>query len=81
MMVWRAKVSRYEEQNMVQHDRWGGGSVMVWSAISMNHKAALIPINGTLNAQGYLQEILEPVAIPFGIAAVGTGFIFQDDNA
>lgn len=60
---------------------FGGGSVMVWGAISWRHRSALILIEGSLTGQRYFQEILEEVAIPFGMESVGQGFIFQDDNA
>ena len=59
---------------------FGGGSVMVWGAISWNHRSSLELIEGALTGQRYRREILEEVAIPFGIASVGEGFIFQDDK-
>ena len=80
-LVWRVRGTRYEERNMQQYDRWGGGSVMVWGAISFGNKSVLHHIDGTLNAQLYIDDILDPIAIPFGRATVGPGFLFQDDNA
>jgi hypothetical protein len=59
----------------------GGGSVMVWGAITLTQKSALIHVDGNLNSERYIHEILDPVAIPFGLQAIGQGFIFQDDNA
>ena len=41
----------------------------------------LVHIDGSLNAQWYIHEILAPVAIPFGMQAVGQGFLYLDDNA
>ena len=37
-------------------------------------------IQGNLNGQRYLQEILTPLVIPYA-GAVGEGFILMDDNA
>ena len=53
---------------------------MVWGAISWNHRSALISIEGTMTGQRYRDEILDQVAIPFGMESIGAGFI-QDDNA
>lgn len=66
---------------MIQHDRYGGGSVMVWGAISWGHKSELVIVDNTMDSNFYLDSILEPVAIPFGLGSIGQGFIFQDDNA
>lgn len=60
---------------------FGGGSVMIWGAINWNHRSALLLIEGTLTGERYWHEILEEVAIPFGMESVGPGFVFQDDNA
>lgn len=79
--VWRFRNTRYDPKNMVQFDRFGGGSVMIWGAISYNHKSALHVVPDTLKAQQYLNDVLIPIAIPFGEQSVGDGFIFQDDNA
>ena len=38
-------------------------------------------VDGNLNSEQYIHDILEPKAIPFGLQAIGQGFIFQDDNA
>ena len=81
LRVWRPRGERYNPQYIEQVDRYGGGSVMVWAAISYNQKSNLVIIPGTLNATRYRDTILAPVAMPFGLAAVGRGFIFQDDNA
>ena len=43
--------------------------------------SALVHIDGTLNSRDYIDNILNPIAIPFGIASIGQGFLYQDDNA
>ena len=63
------------------HDRFGDGCVMGWGAISFNHKSSLEITYGTITAMKYRDQILEPVAVPFGLQSVGRGFLLQDDNA
>nr|KAG5707944.1 hypothetical protein BaRGS_031675 [Batillaria attramentaria] len=63
------------------HDRYGGGSLMVWGAISVQGKTDLhVFWNGTLTAIRYRDEILDPVVRPY-TGAIGPEFILMDDNA
>ena len=67
--------------NILQHDRFGGGSVMVWEGISLEGCTALHVIaRGTLTAIWYLDEILRPIVRPYA-GAVGPGFLLMYDNA
>ena len=50
---------------LIERDRFGGGSVMVWSGIIGRRKTNLIVVQGNLNAQGYINPILQPEAVPF----------------
>ncbi|MCJ8746846.1 hypothetical protein PDJAM_G00146480 [Pangasius djambal] len=69
-----------EHQNW-QHDRFGGGSVMVWGGISMEEHTDLYRLdNGTLTAIRYRDEILGPIVRPYA-GAVGPGFLLVHDNA
>ncbi|XP_054719007.1 uncharacterized protein LOC129228353 [Uloborus diversus] len=52
---------------------------MVWSAIAYDAKSPLVFINGALTGQRYVQEILQPVALPFLSTRVRP--LFQQDNA
>lgn len=66
MRVWRYHRERYEDCNMVEHDPFGGGSIMVWRGISMDGCMELIPIRrGTMNAQRYRDEVLALVVVPY----------------
>jgi transposase len=66
---------------MVQYDRFGGGSVMVWGGVCMDGRTDLYVLpGGTLTAQRYRDEILEPIVRPFA-GAIGEGFILMQDNA
>jgi len=78
--VWR----RHEEHNADcctnRVTAFGGGSVMVWGAISITGKTRLVIIKGHLNAVRYRDEILQPVAIAY-LHNRGPNSIPQDDNA
>ena len=34
--VWRRKIERFADFNIIESDSYGGGSVMVWAGISNN---------------------------------------------
>ena len=50
---------------LIERDRFGGGSVMVWGGIMGRRKTNLIVVQGNLNAQGYINQILQPEAVPY----------------
>lgn len=77
--VYRRKGERFTDACVVERDRFGGGSVMVWGGIMGGHKTELVIVNGNLNAQEYVNQILQPVLIPF-IAQHGPA-VFMHDNA
>ncbi len=73
--VWRSRGECYAACNIVQHDRFGGGSVMVWGGISMEGRTDLYRLdNGTLTAIRYHVDILGPIVRSYA-GAVGTGFL------
>ena len=79
--VWRMPNERFAPVCVAEHDRFGGGSVMVWAEISAQGKTDLHVIdNGTLTALGYVNEILDVYVRPY-TGAVGENFILMDDNA
>ena len=66
---------------VAEHNRFCGGSVMVWVGISAQGKMDLHVIdNGTLMALRYVNEILDVYVRPYA-RAVGDNFILMDDNA
>ena len=79
--VWRMPNERFATVCVAEHDRFGGGSVMVWAGISAQGKTDLHVIdNGTLTALRYVNEILDVYVRPYA-GAVGENFILMDDNA
>ena len=63
--VFRRKGERFADNCLIGRDRFGGGSVMVWGGIMGRRKTNLIVVQGNLNAQGYINQILQPEAAPF----------------
>ena len=65
IQVFRRRGERFAENCLIERDRFGGGSVMVWGGIMGRRKTNLIVVQGNLNAQGYINLILQPEAVPF----------------
>ena len=79
--VWRRPGERFHSGNIAEHDRYGGGSIMVWGGISWDGRTELVILDrGTLTAQRYLDEIIS-THVRFYAGAIGDGFILMDDNA
>uniref|UniRef100_A0A8C7DLD9 Transposase n=1 Tax=Oncorhynchus kisutch TaxID=8019 RepID=A0A8C7DLD9_ONCKI len=79
--VWRRRGERSAACNILQHDRFGGGSVMVWGGISLGARTALhVLARGSLTAIRYRDEIVRPLVRPYA-GAVGPGFHLMQDNA
>ena len=79
--VWRMRNEHFAEVCIAEHDRYGGGSVMVWAGISTQGKTYLHVIdNGTLTTERYVNEILDVHVCPYA-GAICPDFILMDDNA
>ena len=52
---------------------------MVWGGVSEGGKTDLVVIEGSLNANKYVQEVLAPHVVPYA-GAVGESFVLMDDN-
>ncbi|KAJ8395660.1 hypothetical protein AAFF_G00028970 [Aldrovandia affinis] len=79
--VWRRRGECYAACNIIQHDQFGGGSVIVWGGISLEGRTNLhVLANGTLTAVRYRDEILRLILRPY-TGAVGPGFLLVQDNA
>ena len=60
--------------------RFGGSSVLVWGGIMGGNKTRLIVINGNINAQTYINDVLAVEALPL-IQFNGPNVTFMHDNA
>ncbi|KAI4880840.1 hypothetical protein NFI96_010999, partial [Prochilodus magdalenae] len=79
--LWRRRGECYAACNIIQHDWFGGGSVMVWGGIFLEGRTDLYRLdNGTLTAIRYQDEILGPSIRPYA-GAVGPGFLLVNNNA
>ncbi len=78
--VWRMTGERYADCCVAEHDRFGGGSVMVWGGISITGKTDLHVVEGNLTGVRYRDEILHPIVRPYA-GAIGDDFVLMDDNA
>ena len=65
---------------IVVRDRFGDGVVSVWGGIMGGNKTRLIVINGNINAQTYINDVLAVEAIPF-IQFHSPNVTFMHDNA
>ena len=78
--AWRRPGERFIDACVQEHDRYGGGSVMVWAGFHMHGRTPLYRIRGNLTGVRYRDEIVMPLIIPT-LQAMGAGAILQDDNA
>ena len=58
--VFRSRGEGFADNCLIERDRFGGGSVMVWGGIMGRRKTNLILLQGNFNAQGYINQILQP---------------------
>lgn len=79
--VYRRKNERFAACCIQNIHRFGYGSLMVWGGICYDARTELIPVEGILNSERYVQQICEPVIRLF-IPCIGRKkFILMQDNA
>jgi len=80
--VYRLKGERFKDNCVLKWDRWGGGSVHVWGGITRNEKTELVVLERNVTAETYINDVLDPVVIPFMRRHFQRGRgILQQDNA
>ena len=62
--LYRRRGERFADAWVLERDRYGEGSVMVWGGNSNGVKSPLIVVPGNLTVVRYRDEILCPVAVP-----------------
>ena len=75
--VYRRKGERDTDACVIERDRYGGGSVMVWGGIVLGHKTPLIIMQGSVNAIRYRDDIILPVVATF---MQRHNFMLKQDN-
>ena len=70
--VWRWRGEQHSECCVQPVTAFSGGSVTVWGGITLTNKTHLIQINGNLNSNRYVAEILRLHVVPH-TAAIGNG--------
>ena len=78
--VYRRRGERFANACVTEHDRFGGGSVLVWGGIMGDNKTSLIVINGNINAQTSINGVFAVEALPF-IQFHGPNVTSMHDNA
>ena len=78
--VYRRNGERCGDNCVVERDRFGGGSVMVWGAINYNFSSRLLIIHGNLTVRRYVDETLQPELVP-QLRRHRRLMIFLHDNA
>ena len=63
--VYRRVGERYAPGCVMQVDRFGGGSVMVWEAIAFGWRSQLLIIDGNLTANRYINTVLSTQIAPY----------------
>ena len=77
--VYRRRDERTSRCCVTEVEPYGGGSFMVWGGICGDSKTDLVIIRGNLTARRYIDEVLQPVVIPWLFQNPRT--VYQHDNA
>ena len=76
--VYRHRGERFADACVIERHRFGGGSVLVCSGVG-DIKTCLIVFKGNINAQSYINDVLDVEALPF-IQFHGPNVTFMHDN-
>ena len=79
--VWRRRNERYPDNCVLAYNRWGGGSVHFWAGICLQNKTRLVVFDRNVNANTYINDVIQPVVIPFFQRHFRGGGILQQGGA
>ncbi|KAK7114613.1 hypothetical protein V1264_000648 [Littorina saxatilis] len=84
--IWRRPGQRFANIKILQHDLWGGASVMIWGTIGVNQRVGPVVFQNVgqcrgngVNADRYINQVLRPYVVPF--VQRHRNCLFQQDNA
>lgn len=78
--VWRYDNEMYDEKCTIKTVKHGGGSIMLWGCMSYNGVGKIVPIEGKLDAKGYVQLLQENLFESAKLLGLEDDFVFQQDN-
>ncbi|UYV60864.1 Transposase [Cordylochernes scorpioides] len=77
--LWRRRGERSILAAIVERPTVRQRGIMVWGAIAYDSRSPLLPIQGTMTAQRYVDDVLRPVTLPY-LQGVPNA-LYQQDNA
>ncbi len=78
--VWREDGTRFDEENIIHTEKFGGGSLMVWGCITINGPCELVFLNGNMNQIEY-KKVLQQHLIPIIQKNPEKPCVFQQNGA
>jgi hypothetical protein len=78
--VWRTPKEAYNPECLVPITKHGGGSVMVWEAISCYFVSSIITLHGRITARKYVDRLGNQVHPMIQMLFPNNDAVFQDDN-
>lgn len=81
--VWRLPKEKYDVNCLAPTVKHGGGGIMMWGCFSWYGLGPLVRIDGRINSERYIEEILGYHLIPFleEFEEENGEYLFQQDNA
>ncbi|GFW99960.1 transposable element Tcb1 transposase [Trichonephila clavipes] len=79
-LIWRAPGTRYNQENTIERQRYGGAGWLVWRGNILRSRTDLYVQSVTMTDHIYRDVILEQHVRLFRVTMVAE-FLFMDDNA
>ncbi|UYV84178.1 hypothetical protein LAZ67_X001436 [Cordylochernes scorpioides] len=77
--VWRRRGERSNPAAIVERPTVRQRGIMVWGAIAYDSRSPLLRIQGTTTAQRYVDDVLQPVTLPY-LQGVPNALYHQDNT-
>lgn len=78
--VWRQPKKAFEQRFTCPTVKHGGGAIMLWGCFSYRGMGNLVPIEGKMTADSYIQIVNENLEESVERMGLGMNFVFQQDN-